>query len=324
MDVVTQIERQNLKTLFGAAVFLACQAAAWAAPLAVVCSVEAPIVEPRQETTASVLTDLSPSTALRYEWKASAGVLSHASESATQWNPNGSPSGSYTLSVAVTAPDSSAGYCSVVVLVGRETRGGSAAPTRQLRSAMLLPGKKEAEKFGLYSYLLLASKPNASNRERYVTFLKAFTDTLVSYDKLSEVLSPPQLNIVYLPVRDDPPAEFKIDDWLLDHYDYDRARRLLESIPGAHPGDGPYIVSSEHPLAGAGHAPDRYLFEDLSTVPVPIVKFWVNQFRVQTAQERWDHATLSGVALRIRTSIEIAAIAYPEIRSSIASLLKWD
>jgi hypothetical protein len=170
--------------------------------------------------------------------------------------------------------------------------------------------------------MLLGSKPNAANRDRYVAFLQAFTDTVVAYDKLTEQLAPPQLNIAYLPVDREPPPNFKVEDWLLDHYDYDAARKLLESIPGTHTGDGPYIVSADHPLAGAGHPPAKYLFEDLTTVPVPIVKFWVNQFRIQTAQQRWDRATLSGVAVRIRTGLEIASIAYPEIRGSIATLLK--
>jgi hypothetical protein len=312
-----------LNNLPGVLALLAFEAVASAAPLTVVCSADVPIVEARQEATASVLTDFSPAASLRYEWKASGGSLSRTSESAVQWSPNGAPSGPYTLSVTVTAPDGSSASCSVVVLAGRETRGGGGrGQTRELRSAMLLPGKNEAENFGLYSYMLLGSKPNAGNRERYVTFLKAFTDTVASYDRLSEQLTPPQLNIAYLPVRDDAPANFKVEEWLLDHYDYDRAKRLLESIPGVHTGDGPYIISSDHPLTGAGHPPERYLFEDLTTAPVTVVKFWVDQFRIQTAQERWDHATLSGVALRIRTSLEIAAVAYPEIRSSIASLLK--
>jgi hypothetical protein len=308
-------------------VLLACQAITLAAPLPVVCSLDAPIAEPRQDVSANVLTDVKQGTALGYQWKSSSGSLRPASDGTAEWNPNGAPQGSYTLSVTVTAPDGSTGSCSLVVVVVAATRGGGGETARRIRSALLLPGKKEEENFGLYSYLLLGSRPNDSNRDRYLAFLKAFTDTVVAWDKLHEQLSPPQINITYIPVRDDlapataAAADFKIADWLLDHYDYTRAKKLLESIPGATT-DGPYIISSNHPVPESGPRPERYLSEDLTGVPVPIVKFWVNQFRIQTAQERWDRATLSGVALRMRTGLEIASIAYPEIRGAIATLIK--
>lgn len=312
-----------MKNIIRAMALIVSQAAGWAAPLALVCSVDVPVVEPRQAATASVLTDASASAALRYAWKASGGSLNQTDRSSVEWNPNGAATGPYTLTVTVTATDGSSNSCSVVVLVGREERSvpnPDTGLTRQIRSAMLLPGKKEAANFGLYSYMLLGSKPNSSNQERFEVFLKAFTDTVVSYDRLNEQLSPAQLNIAYIPVLDDPPARFEVS-WILDHYDYHRARLLLDKIDGEHVGDGPYIISTDHPLEGSGHQPDKFLFQDLSTVPVSIVKFWVNQFRIQTAQARWDHATLSGVALQIRTGIEIAAVAYPEIVSSMKSLL---
>jgi hypothetical protein len=326
MGLVTQPRQRSakLRNALRAAGLILSQAAAWASPLALVCSVDLPIVEPRQAATATVLTDASGLGGVRYEWKSSGGSFDHPNQRAAQWNANGAAEGPYTLSAAVSTADGSSGACSMVILVGRETRSAPESPTtRRLRSAMLLAGKKEAEKFGLYSYMLLASKPNASNRERYLTFLNAFTDTIVPYDRLNEQLPPAQLNIVYIPVRDEPPASFQVEEWLLDHYDYNRAIRLLESVPGAHAAYGPYIVSSNAPLDGSGREPARYLFQDLSTVPVSMIKFWVNQFRAQTAQERWDRATLGSVALRIRTGLEISAMAYPEISSSIKNLLSW-
>jgi hypothetical protein len=292
--------------------------------------VDVPVVEGHEDTSANVLVDAKPGTQLSYAWKASGGSMRPANEATAHWDSTGLLPASYTLSVTVTAPDGSTGSCSVVVIVASGSRAGlgtNAATLRKLRSALLLPGKKEGDKFGLYSYLLLGSKPNSANRERYAAFLKAFTDTVVPYDRLSEQLPSAQINITYMPVRDDlsasqqSAANFKIEDWLLDHYDYARAKRLLESIPGTS-GDGPFIVSANHPVPESGAAPDKYLLENLNTVPVSIVKFWVDQFRIQTSQERWDQAGLRGVALRVRTAIEIASIAYPEIRTSIATLIK--
>lgn len=241
-----------------------------------------------------------------------------------EWNPNGASAGSYKLSVVVTGPGESTGACSVVVIVGSEERSApspGAGFTRETRSAMLIKGKKEAEHFGLYSYLLLGAEPNSSNRERYRKFLESFLATVLPYQPLNRYFSPQQLNIAYLPIEMDVPTRFD-SQWVLDNYDYEGARFLLASIPGVH-GDAPFIVSSDSPLEGPGHTSKRYLFEDLTTVPLTVVEFWVKQFRIQTSQETWDRAALSGVAVRLRTAIEIAAIGLPEVKASINGLLTW-
>jgi hypothetical protein len=313
-----------MRIVRGLLVLIALPLAGAAAPQAVVCSVDDPVVGPRQPVKADVFVDTPAAGPLHYVWKASGGSLKQTNTAAVEWNPDGASAGSYTLSVAVTGPAELRGACSVLVIVGSEERSApnpSAGFTRETRSAMLLKGKKEAEHFGLYSYLLLGSEPNSSNRERYRKFLESFLATVLPYQPLSRYFSPQQLNIAYLPIETDVPARFD-SQWVLDNYDYERARFLLASIPGVH-GDGPFIVSSDSPLEGPGHPPKRYLLEDLTTVPISIVEFWVKQFRIQTSQETWDHATLSGVAVRLRTAIEVAAIGLPEVKASINGLLTW-
>ena len=52
-------ERRRALKIIRAVALIIWQAAGWAAPLAVVCSVDVPVVEPRQAATVSVLTDAS-------------------------------------------------------------------------------------------------------------------------------------------------------------------------------------------------------------------------------------------------------------------------
>jgi hypothetical protein len=300
---------------------VALASAAAAAPLDVVCSLDNPVAGPRQPVKATVLVDTPEAGSLRYAWKASGGSLEQTNKATVEWNPNGASAGSYTLSVMVSGPAESMGECSVVVIAGTENRSVPSPDsgfTRETRSAMLLKGKKEEEHFGLYSYMLLGSRPNSTNRERYQKFLESFLTTVLIYQPLNRYFSPQQLNVAYVPVETDVPGRFEIQ-WILDNYDYERARFLLGSIPGIH-GDGPFIVSSNRPLEGPGHNPKPYLLENLTTIPLSIIDFWVKQFRIQTAQERWDTATLSGVALRVRTAIEIAAMGRQAVQESLHGL----
>ena len=310
-----------MKVIPASLALIALASTAAADPLAVVCSLDNPVTGPRQPVKATVFVDAPEAGSLRYAWKTSGGSLDQTNKATVEWNPNGASAGSYSLSVVVSGPTESMGQCSVVVIVGTDDRSASSPGsgfTRETRSAMLLKGKKEEEHFGLYSYMLLGSPPNSSNRERYQKFLESFLTTVLIYQPLNRYFTPQQLNVVYVPVETDVPGRFEVQ-WILDNYDYERARFLLGSVPGIH-GDGPFIVSSNHPLEGPGHNPKPYLLEDLTTIPLSIVDFWVKQFRIQTAQERWDTATLSGVALRMRTAIEIAAIGMQEVKTSMRGL----
>ncbi|MDQ2776382.1 MAG: hypothetical protein M3Y57_15925 [Acidobacteriota bacterium] len=314
--------------LFLIAFFLIAVFCAAADPLPVVCSLVAPVVGPRQPAKASVLVDSPPGSSLGFAWKATGGSLNHADKAETDWNPQGAPAGPYTLSVEVSGPDGARGNCSIVVMVDSDVRSTTPAPAtgfaREVRPAFLFRGKHEEPQFGLYSYMLLGSPPNSSNRERYEAFLKSFLETVRVYKPLETQIPPPLLNVSYLPLIRE--TSYDLDS-VLKNYDYERASELLLvvgevlSATEAIHGDGPFIVSSDRPLS-RGDRPSRLLFENLSTVPVPIVDLWVKQFRIQTTQEKWDSkANLSAVALRLRTAIEIGSMASIQARTAVAGLL---
>jgi hypothetical protein len=298
------------------------------AALAVVCSVDAPIAGPHENVRANVYVLAPEGETLQYAWKASGGALDGKHGPEVTWNPNGAAAGTFRLSVDVTGSGGDAGNCSATVIASSSERSAPAyagVNIRQIRPAMLIRGKSEEEHYGLYSYMLLGSRLSGDkdpNRERYTKFLQAYVQHVQKYDGLKRQLPPQQLNISYLPVvRDVPPS--MDENWILDHYDFETSIELLQRFPGRY-GDGPFIISVPQPLSRYGQLSDPRprLIEDLSTVPVNVIDLWVKQFLVQTAQDRWDSATLSGLALRVRTAIEVAAIGSKEVRASLPGLFK--
>jgi hypothetical protein len=129
-----------------------------------------------------------------------------------------------------------------------------------------------------------------------------------------------ELNITYVPLLLDAEKDLK-PQWVLDHYDFARARMLLQSLPGTH---SPYIISSYKPLSSASRLSGQYLYQDLSSVPPHIVTLWVKEFLTQAEQDQfWEERTAMQCVLKVRKVIEIAAEGYPEVKKSLSTILTW-
>jgi hypothetical protein len=150
--------------------------------------------------------------------------------------------------------------------------------------------------------------------------LSAFVDVENQKD-----LPPATLNITHLPIEVIQPPD-PTPEWLLDHYDYAKAQALLHVLPDDLT-DGPYIISTLQPLSSYAQPPDRYLFQDLSTVPTQpadLISWWIREFIHQSAQERfWEANTGERMVLKIRTTIAVLAIGLPEVQKSIAGWVSW-
>jgi hypothetical protein len=130
------------------------------------------------------------------------------------------------------------------------------------------------------------------------------------------------LNIVYLPIKVISESGVSAE-WVLEHYDYARSRSLLRAVPG-HRRDGPYIVSVLKPLSRTTTLSGQYLDQDLSAVPPHLVTAWVREFLNQAAQERfWEARTVQRFALRLRTTIAIAAVGLPEVKDGLDRWISW-
>jgi hypothetical protein len=186
----------------------------------------------------------------------------------------------------------------------------------------LVKGANEAPGYGLYSYLLLGSRAtDDSTRDRYFNAIQSYLDTVEQVEKLLFYLPQDRLNVTYLPIEvaaNSAPTA----DWLIEHYDYARARSFLDMLPG-NLREGPYFISALKPLSSGGPV-DHYLFQDLSGVPSDIDSLWVREFLDQAAQERyWKPPTAELFVLRMRTTIGVLAEGLPEVRESLGDWIAW-
>ena len=303
----------------------------------IVCSLDRPVVSPQQSVRATVLADSADPKSLRYRWTASGGgfitkhsgphidAMPEADSSRVEWNPGKSPSGTYKLVANVRDKNGRSASCSLDVVVAREERSAQAeaptpSPVRDIKAELLLKNRAERKGYGLYSYLLLGRPPDGADTERFRKFIETYINEIWKVKQHESYLDSSELNATYLPVNALPADPDKLSaDWVLENYDYSRAQFLLSGLPANHTA-GPFIVSSLHPLPGRGPITGHYLFEDLSTVPVSALPFWVQQFMRQTSQQKfWDTKTVDAVALRLRTAIAIAAAGLPDVRNAVAS-----
>ena len=176
--------------------------------------------------------------------------------------------------------------------------------------SLLVDRDEEEQGFGLYSYLLFGSPPPRESesppseesrsevcppaeesRARYVAALQAYVDVVQPIEDVLRYREPATVNITYLPVKSMvPEAVQESPAALLDNYNYVRAELILDALAAEDDlRDGPYILSYDQPLTDQSELTERYLFQDLSSVPPRLIRVWVKEFVNQVEQpEYWD------------------------------------
>lgn len=195
---------------------------------------------------------------------------------------------------------------------GGNSGNSETAPPRLTGRAFL--SNQELPNFGFYSYVLFAGSPTDLTRDRYEATLRAFVQVITDENDLLPAAVPQkELNITYLPVSGTVRSGAAVT-WLVEHYDYAKAQMLLRKLPGDLRTAGPYIVSSVHPLSSG--VPGPFLFQDLSVAPPSLIVAWMKEFMVQASrQDSWNERTTAQLVSKLRTNIEIAALALPDARS---------
>lgn len=199
--------------------------------------------------------------------------------------------------------------------------------------AALVGNQVEEPGYGLYTYVMLGSPPNQSNRDRYLHVLSVFVTAIPDMKGLEDKgFERRQLNITYVLLQEAPPPEVlrravgtpdqitAFADWALGHYDYGRARSMLGSLPDTH-GDGPYLISTLQPFGASQGARAGYLYQDLSSVEPRCVSFWFGEFLDRASRPgTWDRASADELARKLR---EVLASAATPCAGGGEALQRW-
>jgi hypothetical protein len=293
------------------------------APLEVACSAERPTAR-AGEVVGLRAWAVATGRSLTYAWSSPTGRL-EASGAEARWLLADAPAGPSAATVRVTDARGQVGECVVRVVVAgtQRSRGGPApAPAlpRETGRSPLLPSDRERDGYGLYSYLLLGAPPGEADRPRILEALTAFAAVVPEIDALERYVPRRELNIAYLPLTETP-APGATAQWLLDHYDFARARSLLRLAGGGR--DGPYFVSALRPLSPTSTV-RPILLQDLSTVPAHLVAPWVKEFLNQAAQERfWEEKTGRQLVGKMRLTVAVLAVGLPEVRKALDDWITW-
>ena len=288
--------------------------------LSVSCSPERPIASPGDSV--QLWAWAGPARQLQYKWSVSAGeVISQGAN--TRWTLTDVKADT-TYEASVTISDGVHGPAECALQVYVESRSRDIPPVIETGRAFLINGNDEAPGYGLYSYLLLGSLTD-SNRDRILSTIDAYLRNIEEISRLDQYFQHLKLNITYLPVTNNPGAA-PASQWILDHYDYARARAILDVLPGTHR-DGPYIVSFFKPATRPRGPVGPYLIQDLSTIPTKppeLIAWWIREFLDQAAQEDFRNSTsLESLALKLRTTIAIVAAGLPDAKSLVSQWIAW-
>ncbi|PCH98001.1 MAG: hypothetical protein COB85_02330 [Bacteroidetes bacterium] len=187
----------------------------------------------------------------------------------------------------------------------------------------LIGNSKEVEGYGLYSYFLLGSKPDDNNRERYLAIIGEFLNITEAkileeeYDRSRQ-----DINITYFPLIKKPIKNVSAE-WILDHYDFTRARILLNNLSSERL-NGVYIISTVKVLSKNPIGSDSYLFQNLTTVHHSLVKLWVEEFLKQSSKPNfWEKEDGNAFIMNMRNHIAISAEALNIVKVELDKWLAW-
>jgi hypothetical protein len=293
----------------------------------VACSPERPLIQKGEAVRLRVWAFTARGEPLTYEWVVNAGTVS-GTGSEVNWELGSVTPDSYEATAYVSHPSGETGKCTIRILVEPEGR----SPATITGWSFLLKGDKETDGYGLYSYILFGSRPAEATRERFLKALEAYITLQESVASLeASGIKRRSLNVTYVPVtkkfneKGRPTAV-----WLLENYDFARARAILSLLPGPYRTEGPYIVSRLERLGTSDPVQGNYLYQDLSIKEPKVIAGYAREFLNQAAQERfWEKRTAKNIALNLQNTLFLMARASIDAKDAAKELkeirdaVKW-
>lgn len=192
--------------------------------------------------------------------------------------------------------------------------------------SLLVRGTVEATGFGAYSYVLFRERPDGVMRDRYVRIVyRVIRSAEQTADMLNQGYKREELNVIHFPVVRQPtrtatPSEAAA--WIVDNYDYTRAKRLLRRCPQAK-ATGPYLVSSLMPLE-ALHANQTPYVHDMTRATDDTWELWVAAFiETSSRPNQWNNTSMMAAMLHVRDVLATIASAGKPVLDARDKVLMW-
>jgi hypothetical protein len=203
------------------------------------------------------------------------------------------------------------------------------APTAPMRPAprivsgraFLLGNANEESGFGLYSYLLLGSAPASdAMKQQYLSVIEEYLKLLAEVGSLEGAGLPKnELNITYLLLTDRPVVAQPTPAWVLDHYNFPRAKALLAIAGRSDLLTGPYLISSLVPMSHLAAPPAHLLLQDMSYCTSDVAASWIEEFERRAGRaDFWKDDTRNQAILDLRTFVSNAAGGLATVGQSTA------
>jgi hypothetical protein len=194
----------------------------------------------------------------------------------------------------------------------------------------LLPrGANEPKNAGAYTYFLLPIDEAGVHRDRVLGVIERI---LRAVSPESELIAAgtrtSKINVYQFPVLTSAPDSAKttaeLARWVLDHYDYSRARTILQTLqrPSTTP---PLLISSLEPLSQNTDVPiTPLLAQRLDLDDDDTLLLWVDQFiAVSANRAEWNVAHFNEVVLSMREFANKLAASGKDVPSSIIAVLTF-
>jgi hypothetical protein len=202
--------------------------------------------------------------------------------------------------------------------------------TKITGQTLLVGDQAETTGYGLYSYVLFESPPTTETKPIYLAVISACIKEFPDLEGLAQKYRPESLNAMHIPVTKTITASRAEE--ILQQYNYERAKTILDQLSKTQGNGGPYLVSSLGPVS-SGNETSPFVFQDLSVVRLAssqedqkkMAYEWVLDFvdRVSNPQSAaWNRATLENFGDELREARQPAFKRYG-VRADSLELKKY-